>query len=160
MRSKGFSLAELFMASVIMLLVAAGSMTVYLLSYSGWRESSGLAALQRTGSMAMEKMVRGVRGNNEARRNGLREAKSFSIPNAGTILFTSGVDSVERRFYLSADKIIYRCGGGESTLAHDVDSLAFSKIANKRIRIDVTLQEEIKGKTISVNLESEVLIRN
>ena len=159
-RQKGFTLVEMFLAVTVMVLVVAGALTVYLASYSVWQEASRLAALSRQGSIAMEGMVRGIRGTNEARRNGLREAKAFSIPDAATILFTSGVDNIERRFCLSGGTIIYRCGGGDVIVARDVDSLTFTRIVNKRIRVGLNLQESFKGKLIDISLESEILIRN
>lgn len=126
--------------------------------YSGFSSTEG--------SIATEKLVRGVRGASETRKNGIREAKSFTIPilDSSTIQFVSGVDSQSRSFYLDSDKIIYDpdtlVTDDEVVAAKNIESLSFEKLSSRRIRINMTLEKYVRDKLINVSLETEVTIRN
>lgn len=162
----GFTLQELLIVVTIMVFIIAGALTVYLLCYRSWQEATVQASLQRDASISTDKLVRGVRGASETRKNGLREAKSFSIPifNNSAIEFVSGVDNRQRSFYLDGNQIVYdpntSLPGDEIVAAKDIENLSFEKLSGRRIKIDITLERNIGNKLIDVSLETEVTIRN
>ena len=151
---KAFTLPELLIVITIMVFIIAGALTVYLLCYKSWQEAIVQASLQRDGSIATEKLVRGVRGASETKKNGIREAKSFTIPilNNSAIQFVSGVDSQSRSFYLDSDKIIYDpdtlAPDDEVVAAKDIESLSFEKLSSQRIKINMTLPRHVNAKII------------
>ena len=162
----GFTLQELLEVFVIIVVIITGALTVYLLCYRSWQEATLQASLQREGNVAMDKLIRGVRGDAEARQNGLREAKSYTIPflSNDSIEFVSGVDDIERSFYLSDDQIMYDPNtlivGDEIVAAEDIETLSFVQLSSRRIRVNIVLNRAFGDKSINLNLETDVTIRN
>lgn len=162
----GFTLQELLVVLTIMVVIIAAALTVYLLCYRSWQEATIQVSLQRDASIATDKLIRGVRASSETRKNGLREAESFTIPvlNDSSIRFVSGVDDKERSFYLDGNQIIYDpnalMSGGEVVAAKDIQSLSFEKLSSRRIRININLKKYLGDKLIDVSLETEVTTRN
>ena len=162
----GFTFQELIIVVTIMVFIIAGAFTVYLLCYKSWQEATVQASLQRDGSIATEKLVRGVRGASETKKNGIREAKSFTIPilNNSAIRFVSGVDNQRRSFYLDGNQIMYDpntlVAGDETVAAKEIEKLSFEKLSSQRIKINMTLERYVGDKLINVSLETEVTIRN
>ena len=172
---EGFTLVEILIAITIMGLVVGGAISIYLMSITAWKEGSVQIALQREGSLAMEKMVRGLYG-----RNGIREAQSVVIPNANTIRYTSGVDGVERSFSLDVldidndgytDEIFYNpdspvINGNEVFIVEKKDSrpnlvvgLTFA-VSGSIVTINLGMQDKVRGKDINVDLSTSVKLRN
>lgn len=163
---RGFTLPEVLVVAVIIILIIAGSFSVYLLCYSTWRNAIVWASVQRNGSIAMERLVRGMKAPTENKKNGLREAKDFTIYDSDSIKFTSGVDNKDRYFYFEDEDntIIYDPNKSmvddEIVVAKDVESLSFERLSNKRLRISLSLYKKIGDKPINMDLKTEVTIRN
>ncbi len=155
---RGFTLTELLIASVIMMLIIAGAASVYFTSYKSWRRSIVVASLQRDGGLAMEEMVRGVGGE-----NGIREAESVSLPDVNTIRYTSGIDGLERGFYLSDSNIMHdpdtSASGDEFIIAENVSSLTFSTYYSM-VTINLGIQGQVNGESLDMAFETGVTIRN
>jgi len=155
---KGFSLIELLIASIIGTLVVAGVWFIYLMSSNIWKEGYVQITLQQEAGLAMDKMVWGMDG-----KNGIREAESVSVPNSYTIEYTSGLDSVERSFYLEDGEILYdpdtSSADDEYAIAEDVSSLTFSQ-AGGVVTITLNAQQDVRDKYINVPLTTRVKLRN
>jgi len=157
---KGFSLMEFMIGSAIGVLIFACIMVIYIMALSSWKEGNMQVTLQREASITMEKMVRGVDGN-----NGVREADQVSLPNSYTIEYTSGIDGTERSFYLSGTDIVFdpdtSVAGDEYSIANVPDgiTLAFTE-SSDMVTIALGLQGDIKDRTITINLSTNVYLRN
>lgn len=155
---KAFTLIELLIASLIGTLVVAGVWFIYLMSTNIWKEGYVQVTLQQEAGLAMDKMVWGM-----DERNAIREASSVSIPNSYTIKYTSGIDSVERSFYLENGEILYdpdtSSTDDEYAIAEDVSSLTFSQTGDV-VTITLNAQQDVRGKYINVLLTTRVALRN
>lgn len=155
---RGFTIIELFLVTFIMLLAIGGAIVIYLMLLTAWKEGGVQIALQREASIAMEKMARGIDG-----MNGIREAKSVTLPNTTTIRYTSGIDSQERSFYLSGSELIYdpdtSSSDDEFSIAENVRTTAFS-ISDNLVTIDLGLEDQVIDKAINVDLSTQVKLRN
>lgn len=143
-----------------MVLVVAAAIAAYLAGQTAWREGGAQIALQRRGSITMEKMVRGVDG-----RNGIREAKAVSTSGGGdTIAFISGIDDEERSFFLQGDEIFYDPDtsnpGDEISIADDVNDIDFEMVSTKRAKIEMTLRRRVRDRWLSVNIITNCTRRN
>lgn len=164
-KGKGFTLPEVLVTGAILILVVAGTLSVYLMCYTCWREVNVAASLQREASIAMEKLIRGVKVPAEDKKHGIREATSFILPNTSSIKFTSGLDNRTRSFYLSGNEIIYYypyilLGDNKVIVAEGIKSLSFDTISDRKVKISITLEKYILNKPINVSLETIVTIRN
>ena len=142
MSKKGFTITEVLIAIVILVFAIAGTLNVYIMSYASWQESIARASLQRTGSITMEKIVRGVRAPLESKKNGIREAESFTISLDGdSIKFRSGIDHRQRSFSLDGNKILYNpnlsLSDNEIIIANDIIDLNFRKLSNKKVAVNI-----------------------
>jgi len=160
--SRALTIVEVLVASAIIIVVIAGSLAFYLIARSAWVDCSKRVPLQRKASLAMEKMVRGIGG-----RNGIREADAGSVivtDSDTRIEYTSGIDAKERSFYLSDSKIIYDpdttiAGDEIDMIAGKVNSLTFT-ISGDIVTINLGMQDAVRDKSISVDLQTEVRCRN
>jgi len=155
---EGFTVVEVLIAAVIMALVITGAISIYMMSHTAWREGSTQIALQRNASLAMEKMVRGVDG-----RNGVREANDVTCPIDTDIRYTSGIDGIQRRFWLNGSEIWhtpdYSIDEDGDPIVKDVSNLQFT-VSGDMVTINLGMQEMVTGKTIDVNLSTSVKLRN
>jgi len=157
---RGLTIIEFLIATAVMLLVVAGTLMVYLMSSTVLKESYAQIELQQKSGMAMEKMLRGPRGE-----NGIREAQSVSITGGTAIEYTDGVDGVTRSFTLNGTNIEFDSDTSSGTnplevITDYVDSLSFTEPVSGVVKIDLGLLEDIGDKNISVNLSSQVTLRN
>ena len=157
-RRNGFSILELMIAILIMGFVTTGSLYIYLMSLSSWKEGSAQIVIQREASMVMEKMVRGIDG-----QNGIREASSVSITASDNIEYISGVDGQERSFYLSGTDIMYdpdtTAAGDEYAVAENVSGLTFSA-SGDIVNIDLNMSCKAGSKDMTVDIFTVVKLRN
>jgi hypothetical protein len=165
---KGLTVVEILFATSIMLFAIGGIIVIYLMATIAWKEGSALITLQRSASMAMEKMVRGVNGT-----NGIREANSVILPNANTIRYMSGIDGKVRSYYLSNNGIMYdpdmAIFNDEFFIARKVrinpSGLTFSVSSDgKLVTINLGMQDSVRSintmKNINVDLCTKVKLRN
>ena len=165
---KGFTIIELLTVMAIMGLVIGGVITIYIMGATAWKEGSVQVALQRGGSIAMEKMVRGVYGTNgirEAKHNTDSEPNNVTLHSGNTeIQYKSGIDNVTRRFYLSGSEIWYDSDtspGGGDCIAENVTGLTFSpSLIDNMVTINLGMEGQVIDKTIKVDLSTEVKLRN
>ncbi len=159
---KGFTIIELVIVTAIMGLVIGGVIAIYIMGTTAWKEGSVQVALQRGGSIAVEKMIRGVDGT-----NGIREASSVELYTSDTVYnvirYTSGIDSQERSFYLSSGEIMYdpntSISDDEFSIAENVTGLTFA-VSDSLVTIDLNLEGQVIDRTIKVDLSTEVKLRN
>lgn len=168
----GFSLVEVLLASSIAAMIIGGIVIVYFMSVSAWNEGSAQFTLQRRGSIAMEKMTRGVDG-----RNGIREAQEISLPATGAtgtqINYVDAVNpAITRSFFISAgddgdintpadNQIIYSEAGVDTpVVGSDVRSLSFNHSSDNAVTIELGLQDNVRGKTLNLDLRTTVKMRN
>jgi len=128
------------------------------MSLSAWREGSTQITLQREASTVMEKMVRGVDG-----QNGIREASSVTTPTSDCIQYISGVDGQERSFYLDGTDIMYdpdtSTASDEYSAAEDVSGLAFS-VSGDIITVDLNMLRAAGPRDMTLNLSTVIKLRN
>ena len=168
---KGFTIPEIMIGMVIMLLVMGAALTIYNMSQVSWTEGNAQIGIERDASIAMGKMIRWISGV-----YGIMDAKSVNTPNAAppnidnTVVFT-GVDNVNRSFYLSNGELWYdpntSTSGGESRMVKNVSGLEFRRGngttqygSEDRLGIKLALQQMVMSKTMSVTLYTAVKVRN
>ena len=168
---KGFTIPEIMIGMSIMLIVMGAALTIYNMSQVSWTEGNAQIGIERDASIAMEKMIRGITG-----LYGIMDAKSVNTPNAAppnidnTVIFT-GVDNVNRSFYLSNGELWYDpntlTSGGESRIVKNVSGLEFRRGdgttqygTEDRLSIGLALQQMVKSKAMSVTLYTAVKVRN
>ena len=176
-KTRGFTLPEVLIGTVLTILVVSGGVAVYVMSQTSWHEGMVEADLQTRASLSMQKMVRGMGRNLLSAWGiyGIRDAKSANTtgvtpPNPGTVLEFTGTDNVNRSFYLSGDQLIYydpNRSPATEVITDDVSSLSFYRGdgsstygSENRVRIELTLQDEVRDKQINVTLTTDVALRN
>lgn len=169
--NKGFTITEIMIGMSIMLLVMGAALTIYNMSQVSWTEGNAQTGIQRDASIAMEKMIRGISGI-----YGIMDAKAVNTPNVtppnidNTIVFT-GVDNVNRSFYLSNGELWYdpntSTSGGESRITRNVSGLEFRRGngttqygSEDRLGITLVLQQMVKSRLMSVTLYTAAKVRN
>lgn len=149
---------ELLIAATITTLMIAGVLAVYLKSLTAWHEGSVQLTLQRKSSMVMERMVRGVDGT-----NGIREAGNITVPNSYTIQYASGLDGIERSFYLSGSDIMYdpdtSLAGDEFSIAEKIGGLIFT-LSGNMVTITLNMQEAVRDRNLQIDLTTRIKARN
>ena len=154
----GFTVMETLLAAFILVFVVGCAAIVYLMSVTTWKEASAQISLQREASAAMEKMVRGVDGT-----DGIREAGNVII-GSGIITYTSGIDSGQRKFYLSDGKIMYdpdtTTPDDEFSIAQNVRASGLTFSNGNIITIDLGMSKQVIDKNIDVDLTTKVNLRN
>ena len=171
---KGLTIIEIIVASSIIAVVIAGCLSFYLMARETWLKCGLEAPLQRKASIAMEKMVRGVRrdvsGDPDIRYiNGLREADNINIISDTEVHFNSNIDSpgVTRRFFGDGNKHLYYddntiTDGNEIEIADKIGDLKFSKpdiSKPKLVKIYFSLEDNLKGESFKVYLQTQVRCR-
>lgn len=121
-----------------------------------WQDTSAVLEVQRTASLAMERMSRG-----------LFDAKSFTLEGGTKIKFVSGIDLKERSFYLENNKLMYdpdtSVGSNEKPLLDNVSALVFAVDAGnptKAVLISLTVSKSVKDINKTMSLSSTVFLRN
>jgi len=162
MREKGFSLIEVLLAPLILVFVVGGTMVIYMMSITTWKEATTQITLQRNASITMEKMVRGVAGV-----GGIREAVSATLVNANTIRYVDNTSSNERSFYLSDGQVFY---DPDTTIANDEFSIVYDVRTNPAglvfainsdlITISLGLEDDVRDTVINVDLSTKIKMRN
>ncbi len=146
-----FTFAEVIVALSIMVLVLVSVLsTYYVVTNLSDVESIRIKEF-REASIIMDKLVRGLAGN-----DGLREAVSYTINTPSDISFILPGGTV-RRFYLTGDKIFL--GPSNILVGEDVGSLNVSG-TSKFINIDITFSKPHRGKTYVFRLSELVKARN
>lgn len=149
---------ELLIAATITTLMIAGILAVYIKSLTAWHEGGVQLTLQRKSSMVMERMVRGVDG-----ANGIREAGNITVPNSYTIQYASGVDGIERSFYLNGSDIMYdpdtSLAGDEFSIAEKIGSLTFN-LSGNMVTISLNMQETVRDRNLQIDLTTRIKVRN
>lgn len=179
---RGFTLIEILIAITIMGLVVGGAISIYLMSITAWREGSVQIALQREGSLAMEKMVRGI---DPYGRKGIREAQQISLPatgSSGTRIDFVDADNPNptRSFYFSPgsdgdpstvadNQLRYIDENGNDTpiiennvlmIKNGVPISTFDHLSAEIVTINLGMQDRVRDKDINVDLSTTVKIRN
>ena len=162
-KRKGFTLVELLIGMIIVGMIVAGALAIYIMSITAWKEGGVQIMLQREGSIAMEKMVRGLGGT-----DGIREASSVTVSGYGTkIQYKSGVDNQTRSFEFKSGygKIYYdpdiSTASDEFSIAENVSGLIFTYITGYGIvAINLEMKEEVLDNEINLDLATQVKLRN
>jgi len=166
---RGFTIVEMILALVLAGLLIAGGISFYMMAQTAWKEGDTQIRLQRSANNAMEAMTRGAGSSLDVwGRAGLREATSWSIPSTtpanSQIIFMDGIDGTTRSFYLQGSDLIYdpdtKASGNEIVMTENVTTLQFQNSSSSRIAIALTLAEDVASRTMSVSLNTEVLLRN
>ncbi len=152
-----FTLSEMLLSASLMLLLAGSTMILYITLNRVWTESITITNLSRDAAIAMERMVKGMDGN-----DGIREAKTISSPAAGAAADQSisfvDVNGVSRVFYLdTADNTIKSESG--DVLTHDAESASFTN-SGDYIQIDLSTCKNISGKDVRFLIQTKIKPRN
>lgn len=126
----------------------------YLMLDRMWHEDLVSNELMRDTNIALEKIIRGVRGN-----EGIEAAKDITSPLEGissnTVQYVDYNDTPKSFYY--SDGEVY--AGGESILANAV-SAAFYNIDDALLQIDLVAHKYILNKEIRFHLQTKVKWRN
>lgn len=168
---KAHTLAELLIASVIVVLLTGSTLGAFIFVKQISATSIAQANLQRDANVIMKKITKGGRESGGIFR--LSEAVSYSITGISELHFV-GTDGIERWYYLndtgtsvlyhhpgfsSQDEVIYTAPQGASiTLRFWQPSGGI--FTNIDVGIDVAVSQSILGKNISGSVTTIVNIRN
>jgi len=157
---KGFTITEFLFAAAIMILAAGGLVVFCVIAQSVWLTGNARIDLQQKSRMAMETMIRG-----SAEIEGIREATEIISPIVGatdTSISFRDPSGNSRSFSAQAGKIVYVDDYGSSTNIVDgnVQSLTFTCMSLKRVEIGLSMAVTIRGKVISADLATGVMLRN
>lgn len=151
MKNRAVTLAEIVIATTIMVFVLMGILSVYFM-ISDINDYETIRTNELNESyLAMERILRGPAGN-----DGLREAILMTINSPSDISFTT-LSGVTKRFYLSNNKIYYSPSG--EVIADDVSSLVFAG-TSKYVDITVVFSKIFRDKTLKLELTRSVKARN
>jgi hypothetical protein len=160
----GYVLTELMLSATVCMLIFLGVYGVFGLANDTWVKSLSVATIQNDTNNVMDLMVRGSRGASETRANGIREASSFSIPQADRVQFTSGIDGVERSFFVAGSNLIYdpdiTVTGNEKIIADNIETLVFLGISSNQVQIQLHLEIIQNSKLAAQLVVSDVVLRN
>ena len=159
---KGITLIEMLLAVTLMCLLLGVVIAIYSMGATAWKEGEIMIPLQRNASFAMEKMARGTNG-----ADGIREARTVTLTSASEIQYTSGIDSVMRRFYLSGSQVMYdpdnSLVGDEIAIVDNVRTnpagLTFS-VSGDVVTISLTLEDRVRDRIVNIELKTNVTLRN
>lgn len=171
----GFTLVEIIVASAISVMVLAGISAVFFTSLEVWTVGSTDVRLERTGSLLLERIVRGASG-----MYGLREANSDSVtidPDSKHITYS--VDKNDPPTYVIDDDTTVRIyhdkayrrlmydpdtsvGGDEFEISLNgvVEDISFTSSGN-RVNIEVLLSDNVvtPDKTVQTRFNTSVVFR-
>ncbi|MBU4375941.1 MAG: hypothetical protein KKD29_00510 [Candidatus Omnitrophica bacterium] len=152
LNKSAFTMTEIMMASTVLLLGLVGVVSLYVMVLNINDVESIRAKELNDGALIMQKILRGVGGN-----NGLREAVSFStVTNSSDISYIIPGGET-RRFYLSNGNLYY--GPSGAVIGDDVS--AFNVTATTDYAdISITFSKIHRGKTYSFSFFESVWPRN
>jgi prepilin-type N-terminal cleavage/methylation domain-containing protein len=172
----GFTLPEVLVSSMILVIIVSSTTIVYLMSQYAWQEGSVQTLLEMKASSVMEKMIRGA-----GSIYGIREAKAINTPGVtppgpGPRLRYTHTSGINREFFLNSNEIMYDPNvatfGGETAIydpnpdespsvtANYSTQLQFERLTTQRVRITLVLGQRVRSKWIYVPVSTDVTIRN
>lgn len=159
-RKKGFTVTELLLAATIMILVMGGLVIFCVIAQSVWITGNARIDLQQKARIAMETMVRGSSGI-----EGIRRASVITSPAVGatgTSISFADASGNSRSFAASSGKIVYTDEVGNTTdvIDSNVQALTFTCISIRWVEIDLSMSVTLRGKAISADLATGVMLRN
>ena len=152
---RGFTVFELMVSSIIIVFIFTATITTYIMLDKIWQEDLVLTDLMRSTNIALEQIIRGVRGN-----EGLEAAKAVTAPLEGlssNIVQYTDYNNTSRSFYYSNNSI-YASGG--KVILSNVVSAAFYNIDNIILQIDLVTHRYVVNKEIRYHLQTRVKRRN
>lgn len=164
-RLKGFTIAEMLVSAVLIVIVLTISYNIYLLAKEVWLYVYVEGNMLRTGTEAVEKMIHGV----EVDKKGIQEAQDIITPASGTtntrIEFVDQDNpALSRAFYKSGSTIRYEDEDNavSDLVEEDVSQLSFTRPAARDNTIEITLvlQRTVLEKNVSVSFNTTVEVRN
>ena len=169
---KGFTFLELVIAVSLSVMLTGVTLAALTSSRQICTTVSADQDLQQTANVIMNKIIKGSSESGVTYR--LSEAKSYTIVTISELRFT-GIDSVERRYFLSnagtelryrhpmvgitTDELIYRAPTG-TTLTLRFWPLAGSNYTNITVGIDVGLSKTVNGRNVVGSATTMINIRN
>ncbi len=160
---RGMTIAEVIVASLIVVIIAAVAYNFYVLAKDTWLHAFVQGDMQTEAILGIEKMLYGV----DATRKGIMEAQDIITPLVGA--FSSQIEIVDqndttlsRLFFQLGDTLMYTDENNVSTVIinGDVQTLTFTRPTADVVVIDLILQRAIRGKVITVDLSTSARIRN
>ncbi len=145
----GFTLGETMVALLIFVIIIAGLMTVFTMSMLAWKEGTRDLALQSSGRLILEKIIRGPGG-----RFGLAESADgdvtvetggkgirFRVDRNNPPTYYGG-DDVESRVYFQDNQMMY--DPSTSISGNEVPLVSFGRVED--------VQFQLSGKAVSIDL--------
>lgn len=167
---KGFTLTEVIISSVILVLLFFAVMLATVMLKEYCYTSIAQHVLQRDAAIMMNYIVK--HGPGEISYNGLRSAASYNINAIGDISFIDKT-GITRRYYQQGNSIVYQSptapsGSGGSTIytapANATLTLIFIQpnwsVDPETVWIYIAISQIVAGKPVSGNLSTFVNIRN
>ena len=172
--SKGFTLVEILIAIAVFVVVMTAVVSIFISGLRTRVEGVANLALEREGSVVLERIVRGLYG-----KEGLREADASAVtinPDGDTVWFsvdrnqyptTTKTDDTTSLVYLLNGDIYYKPDTSSAEVecisgsAGNVESLQFAQTAS-RVAITIKLSSSLPGTTrrAFIHLTKSVTMRN
>ncbi len=153
--SRGFTLVEVMVASVVAGIVIAAVVTMYITSLDAWDLSGARLAIQRNGDYAMEWIVKDIRA-------GSRVAIGAGQQSMTIYRTTATGDSTLGYYGLDGTQIKNM---HDVVIADDVAMLRFTSGNGVKVRIEMTLYDDLDTPSVDtddkvIELESIAVCRN
>jgi len=162
---RGLTIAEMIVASVLVVIIAAIAYNFYVLAKDAWVHTFVQGGMQTEAILGVEKMLYGV----DATRKGIVEAQDILTPladgSSSQIEFVDqNDDTTSRLFFQQGDTLVYTDENNVNTVIidGDVQALTFTRPAGRPdvVEIKLILEDEVRGRVITVNLSTSARIRN
>jgi len=153
--SKGFTLTEVMIASIVGGIVIAAVVMMYITSLDAWDLSGARLAIQRNGDYAMEWIVKDIRA-------GSRVTIGSDHHSMTVYRTTASGDSTIGYYELDGTQIKNL---HDVVIANDVTSLTFTSGNGVKVRIEMALYDDLETPSIDtddkmIELESIAVCRN
>ena len=159
---KGFSLIEILVSSVILIVLLGGILAVLRVANLSYEVGGGLLDLQQGARQVMDGMIREVRQSSPASLtvDGNETRLDFYMPNISNPI----------SYYLADNQIIREHPSGNTrVLANDVSNMTFCCLGganctdcstSRLLQIQVQVNKTVRDKPVSFNLTEKVKLRN
>jgi hypothetical protein len=165
---KGYTLAELLVASVLIIILLASSLGAYLFASVVANQTMAQSRLARDVNAVTARLIKGFREGASA--YGLRSGSGYTLPQVTEIDY-AGIDGNTRKFYLSGNSIVY----SSPALIPDTQTIYTAPagaaltlrfwqpsgyVDNETVGIYFSISQNVNGIPMSASVSTYVNLRN
>jgi hypothetical protein len=160
-RRRGATIAEVLVASAVLLLMLGGVVSIGVQSSDGWAMGTSQVLADDSASSALQAITRDVRDGISCVVNTAKTEATVTLPEINAQGdYDRFSDGSIVRYYLSAGKLYRQVDGGIATvLTRNVTAVRFEELAGK-IQLEITRQKQNGNRSATTTLKTQVALRN